>query len=132
MNQRTCNIIMCCKGHCKLPGGETGGHLNAIAAYMADECGCPIEDYQGLLLENIMQEALFDYMNSAKRPGSDLRNLFCRTHAHEPSICERIATLFSLVQVMDGGTYMNGFTREMIRQSEEDLGENTKETGENT
>ena len=33
MEQRTCNIIMCCKGHCKLPdAGEAS--MEAIAAYM--------------------------------------------------------------------------------------------------
>lgn len=31
MEQRTCNIIMCCKGHCKLSNaGETA--MDAIAA----------------------------------------------------------------------------------------------------
>ena len=34
MEQRTCNIIMCCKGHCKL-AGENAPPLEAIAAYMS-------------------------------------------------------------------------------------------------
>ena len=37
MEQRTCNIIMCCKGHCKL-AGENAPPLEAIAAYMSAEC----------------------------------------------------------------------------------------------
>lgn len=44
MKQRTCNIIMCCKGHCKL-AGENAPPLEAIAAYMSAECACPKEDY---------------------------------------------------------------------------------------
>ena len=48
MEQRTCNIIMCCKGHCKLPdAGEAS--MEAIAAYMSKECLCPKEDYKGSL-----------------------------------------------------------------------------------
>ena len=61
MEQRTCNIIMCCKGHCKL-AGENAPPLEAIAAYMSAECACPKEDYTGKLMEMILREALFDYM----------------------------------------------------------------------
>lgn len=57
MEQRTCNIIMCCKGHCKLSNaGETA--MDAIAAYMSKECLCPKEDYKGALMESILQNAL--------------------------------------------------------------------------
>ena len=61
MEQRTCNIIMCCKGHCKL-ADENAPPLEAIAAYMSAECACPKEDYTGKLMEMILREALFDYM----------------------------------------------------------------------
>ena len=53
MEQRTCNIIMCCKGHCKL-AGENAPPLEAIAAYMSAECACPKEDYTGKLMETIL------------------------------------------------------------------------------
>ena len=59
MEQRTCNIIMCCKGHCKL-AGENAPPLEAIAVYMSAECACPKEDYTGKLMETILREALFD------------------------------------------------------------------------
>lgn len=74
MEQRTCNIIMCCKGHCRLKGA-TGESFVDIAAYMNQECGCEKETYQGKLLENILRTALFDYMDSADNPGRDLRIL---------------------------------------------------------
>ena len=64
MEQRTCNIIMCCKGHCKL-AGENAPPLEAIAVYMSAECACPKEDYTGKLMETILREALFDYMAGA-------------------------------------------------------------------
>ena len=45
MEQRTCNIIMCCKGHCRLEGA-TGEPFGDIAAYMSQECGGEKEIYQ--------------------------------------------------------------------------------------
>lgn len=75
MEQRTCNIIMCCKGHCKL-AGENAPPLEAIAAYMSAECACPKEDYTGKLMEMILREALFDYMAGADKPGYELRSFF--------------------------------------------------------
>lgn len=47
MEQRTCNIIMCCKGHCNIDGRENSGCFESIATYMSKECGCPENDYRG-------------------------------------------------------------------------------------
>lgn len=124
MDQRTVNVIMCCKGHNALPGA-TGDRLHDIAVYMANECGCPIEDYKGRLMESILEEAMFDYMNYADRPGADLRNLFHVVAIGEPTLCERICSMFSLVSVKGGDRaeeYVNGFSEELLRKSDEDLG----------
>ncbi len=128
MTQRTCNIIMCCKGNCHLPEAENKTALEAVAAYMSKECICPIETYKGRLLEGIMKEAMFDYMNSADRPGCDLRQLFCwHGIGVEPSMSERIANMLSLVQVRDREApdkplyYVNGFTHELIIMSKKEL-----------
>lgn len=75
MEQRTCNIIMCCKGHCKL-AGENAPPLEAIAAYMSAECACPKEDYTGKLMEMILREALFDYMAGADKPDMSCASFF--------------------------------------------------------
>lgn len=126
MEQRTCNIIMCCKGHCTLPANETGLPKDAIAAYMSKECACPKEDYHGHLMQMILTEALFDYMNSASRPGADLRTLFQHSFIEpEPTLSDRICTMFALVQIQDKDGYVNGFTDELIRQSEKDLSDPT-------
>lgn len=123
MEQRTCNIIMCCKGHCKLDGsGNTS--LESIAAYMSHECGCPKEDYKDRLMESILLEALFDYLNSSDKPGFDLRQLFHQYALHDPSLSERICTMFQLVKVRnDSGCYVNGFSEELLNQSGKDLSE---------
>lgn len=121
MGQRTCNIIMCCKGHCKL-AGENAPPLEAIAAYMSAECACPKEDYTGKLMEMILREALFDYMAGADKPGYELRQLLQQYATRDPNLSERIYTLFQLAQVRDDNRYVNGFTDKLLRQSEIDLG----------
>lgn len=122
MEQRTCNIIMCCKGHCQLDGaGETP--LEAIAAYMSNECACPKEDYKGALMESILRNALFDYIAGADKPGYELRQLFQQYALREPSLSERICTMFQLTSVRnDDGGYANGFSDKLLSQSDKDLG----------
>lgn len=121
MEQRTCNIIMCCKGHCKL-AGENAPPLEAIAAYMSAECACPKEDYTGKLMEMILKEALFDYIAGADNPAYVLRQLLQEYATYDPGLSERIYTLFQLAQVRDNNGYVDGFTDELLRQSEIDLG----------
>lgn len=122
MEQRTCNIIMCCKGHCNIGGRMNMNCLESIAAYMSKECACPEKDYKGELMETILREALFDYFKTADRPSSDLRNLLQQYYTRNPDLSERIYTMFQLVDVRkDDGAYSNGFTAKLINQSEIDL-----------
>ena len=96
MEQRTCNIIMCCKGHCQLEGaGETS--MEAIAAYMSHECACPKEDYKGRLMESILEEALFDYLNGAN-PAPTFGGSFTSTHYMIPAYRNAFVLCFSLLQ----------------------------------
>lgn len=126
MEQRTCNIIMCCKGHCKLDGAN-GTMMDDIATYMSHECGCPKKDYTGRLMESILREALFDYIAGADKPGFELRQLFRQYALHEPTMSERICVMFQLTQVRESdGKYVNGFTEKLIAQSEKDLGKAIK------
>lgn len=120
MEQRTCNIIMCCKGHCKLVKPDASME-EAIIAYMSAECICPRERYNRKTLESIVLEALYDYMNFVDRPGYELRQLFHQYHTQDPSILERILIMFQLTQVRDKNGCVNGFTEELINQSRIDL-----------
>ena len=121
MEQRTCNIIMCCKGHCNLEGAGVTP-MGDIAAYMSHECACPREDYKGKLMEQILREALLDYIASADKPGFELRQLLQEYTLRDPSLSERIITVFQLSKVRDDNGYVNGFTDKLIAQSEIDLG----------
>ena len=128
MEQRTCNIIMCCKGHCELDNaGESA--LEAIAAYMSKECLCPKEEYKGALMESILREALFDYIANADKPDFELRQLLQQDISREPTLSERICTMFQLTRVRnDDGSYANGFSEKLLAQSEMDIGrENANE-----
>ncbi len=121
MEQRTCNIIMCCKGHCTLP--DSGySPKEAIAAYMSRECGYPMKNYSGALIESILREALFDYISCADNPGFELRNLLAPSFSHDPSLSERICSMFQLTAIRGDAGYVNGFTEALIAQSKTDLG----------
>lgn len=129
MQQRTCNIIMCCKGNSKIllpedrPLKNISKAQQQVAAYMSRECACLMEDYTGPQLEFVLSEALFDYMDTADKPGAELRNLFVRGYSEELNMSERIMTLFQLVQVRKNKGLVNGFTEELLAQSEKDLAE---------
>ncbi len=128
MEQRTCNLILCCKGHCKIGTGEQLGPAEAIAAYMSKECGCPAEDYKGTLLYSILKTAVIDFFRSSDNPGFHLSQLLEDNPLREVSLTDRIITLFSLAEVKtkdEDGTwrYVNGFTDELIGKGEEFLEE---------
>lgn len=119
MEQRTCNIIMCCKGNCKIDNDTT--LLGSVVSYMSQECGCKKEIYDDCLVERIMREALFDYFKCADNPSFELRIILHEYPTQNPSLSERIAILFRLAQVKDNNGYVNGFTEELLKQSEIDL-----------
>lgn len=122
MTQRTCNIIMCCKsGNCKLEGA-TGEPLHDIALYMSKECGCPIETYNTYIMNQILEEAFFDFIDGAVNPSCELRQLFHCHVSKDAGLMERICIMFSLTQVLSDCVYINGFNSELIKQSEIDLG----------
>ena len=120
MQQRTCNIIMCCKGHCKLVDDQATMQ-DAIITYMSAECACPKEYYTRHLVEQIVLEALYDYMNCADNPGFELRQIFHQYALADPPILERILTMFQLTKVRNDQGCVNGFTEGLIHQSDIDL-----------
>jgi len=100
--------------------------MEAIAAYMSKECLCPKEDYKGSLMESILREALFDYIANADKPDFELRQLLQQYISREPTLSERICTMFQLTRVRnDDGSYANGFSEQLLVQSEIDIGKET-------
>ena len=124
MEQRTCNIIMTCKGNCGY-AAMADTLVDAVKIYLGKECDYPWEKYSERMIESLLLEALYDFMNTATRPGYELRQLFYQYPTHNPTLSERICTMFQLTQVKKKSNgvyqYMNGFTDVLIKQSESDL-----------
>lgn len=120
MTQRTCNIIMCCKGNDKY--GYRCDPIYSIKSYLAHECNCSKGSYTPGILENILFEALCDYINGVKNPSFVLWSLK-EDGKFKNNLTDKIVTMFSLVQVREGKDLhcINGFTNELIKQSEKDL-----------
>lgn len=121
MEQRTCNIIMACKGHCKY-ADEGENLIDFVKIYLGKECDYPWKDYTDRQIRSILLEALYDFMSGADNAGYELRQLFYEYPTHDPSLMERICTMFQLTRVRKNHEYTNGFTQELIDQSEKDLG----------
>lgn len=120
MTQRTCNIIMCCKGSGKF--GYLDDPITSIKRYMAHECCCSENIYTDQVLDSIIFDALCDYINGAKNPGFVLWSI--REDGKRYSdLYKKIIAMFSLVRVREGDDlhYINGFTDELIEQSKIDL-----------
>ena len=66
MTQRTCNIIMCCKGNSKY--SNKGDSIYSIKRYMGDECIYNWENYTDAMIQDILYTALMDYIDGVKKP----------------------------------------------------------------
>lgn len=122
MTQRTCNIIMACKGHCKY-ADDGKSLIDVVKIYLGKECDYPWENYTDRQITRALLEALYDFIDGAENAGYELRQLFYEYPAQEPSLAERICIMFQLTQVRGDHAYINGFTQELIDHSDKDLGE---------
>ena len=106
MTDRTLKIINLCKGWGKYT--ETTP-VEIITAYMSEECLCLKEDYTYQMIEQIMLEALYDYIDTCDKPSSILYHIYNCINAD--TLVDRIWTAFSLVQIKNPSlTYINGFS----------------------
>lgn len=129
MTQRTCDIIMACKGNMGLSIIQYSA-IERVKRYLSWLCKCPLETYSSQIMEKIISEALFDYVDTCDKPSAILRRITDITP--EPlSIAEKIAIAFVLEDVSAGiNEYMNGFTKELIKQSAKNSYEYKKENGD--
>lgn len=120
MEQRTCNIIMVCKNHCKY-AEEAETLVDAVKIYMGKECDYPWKSYTDGQIKGVLLEALYDFINGASNPGFELRHLFSDSVFMPDALSERICSMFAQTQVRDGANYVNGFTEHLIKQSDIDM-----------
>lgn len=112
MTQRTCNIIRACKGSLY---PDVNGELNRVKAYMSEECDCPIEDYTESIMEQIIMEAMYDYIDTCDRPSYLLRLVYSAGVSRNLTFVEKVCIAFCLVQVRDDNGYINGFTEDFFK-----------------
>lgn len=120
MEQRTMNIINVCKGNTKY-SKNAYDHIEAIKAYMSDECMYKVEWYTDEQIENIITTAFKDYLDACDKPSYFIYLIegVIRTHNYilpEPykiTMINAICIAFSLVQIRDwtgeSFHYINGF-----------------------
>ena len=122
MNERTANIIWVCKGH--HPYGNVT-LKQAVAQYMSEECGCPIEVYNDRVLLSIVWEAFMDFMTVCTNPRYFMYSVkeakyWCDWTPREGvDDTQAILIAFQLCRVRDDEGYVNGFDGELIRYLEE-------------
>ena len=111
MTQRTCNIILACKGSLY---PEIESRIERVKTYMSEECLCEKEWYTDGEMENIMMDAVYDYIDTCDRPSTFLR-LMKDCIAKDVSLIQRICIAFTLVKVKNYDEYINGFKEEFFK-----------------
>lgn len=118
MTQRTCNIIMCCKGNDKY--AQKGDPIYSIKRYMGHECVYNWTNYTKEMILDILVTALMDYIDGVKKPSFVIWSIRDQGKWYD-DVARKICAMFTNVQVRDDHGYVNGFTQELIDQSEKDL-----------
>lgn len=112
MTQRTFNIIRDCKG-ALYP--EIENQIDRVRKYMSEECDCPIEVYTDEATENIVVNAMYDYIDTCDRPSTFLRQVR-ECMVKDLTLTERICIAFSLTRVRNAeGKFINGFKAEFFK-----------------
>lgn len=106
MEKRTLEIIAVCKGNTRYDSDI--GLVDAVKNYMSDTCICDKEYYTDSQMENIMTEALYDFIDVCDKPSYILRKLEEVKWITE-NLTERICIVFKGVKIRDKNTYVNGF-----------------------
>lgn len=110
MTDRTLKIINLCKGWGKYIKNTP---IETIVEYMSEECLCPKEAYTYQIIEDVMLEALYDYIDVCDKPSSVLRNIYkFYINQDDSTLVDRIWRVFSLAQVHEGcinPKFCNGF-----------------------
>lgn len=82
----------------------------AVAEYMSEYSGCPVEDYTETSLNHILKEAFIDYVSTCDNPEEPVRELFDFIENNGArSLGHHIANVLGLTQVRKNDKYINGF-----------------------
>ncbi len=83
---------------------------HAVADWMADYSGSPVEEYTETQINKILKEAFVDYISTCNRPDREVYDLLDYIDNNGSySLGHCIAIVFELAQVKDGNKFVNGF-----------------------
>ena len=105
---------MACKG-CIYP--EIKEPLERVKLYMSNKCACPLTVYTRKRIDEIMFDAMCDYIDTCDRPSfffKEMEHIFDKEYFNR---AEQIAQTFRLVEVMKDKKYINGFTAELLKDN---------------
>ena len=104
MTDKTMGIIRSIK--------QSGNVWNrAVAKFMSEYSGSPIEEYTETLINQILVEAFVDYISTCDNPASEVRDLLAYIASDgSHSIGYHIANVLGMAHVRgDNGSFVNGF-----------------------
>lgn len=83
----------------------------AVAKHMSKETGTPAEEYTETDINQILKDALVDYISTCDHPEIEVRDLLnMMSSSGDHSMGYHIANLLGITQVRDdAGKYVNGF-----------------------
>ena len=110
MKQRTLEIIAICKGNTSY--NKEGFFITNIIDFLSDTCMCDKEYYSENVLERILLDAMYDYLDNCDKH-SDFLKTMENVAFHNYSLSMKICMSFRGVQVCNEyGGYINGFSEE--------------------
>lgn len=114
LSQRTVNIVMLCKG-CSNKY-DTASLFRNIACYMGNECALEADAYHDKEIKEIIVIALKDVLNNVMYPSSFI-DYFIKPSSSQDFLNNAISFLLTLRIKNDDGYYINGFSQELIDES---------------
>lgn len=115
MEERTLEIIAVCKGNTRYDSNQ--GLVDAVKNYMSDNCMCEKKWYTDSLMEEILREAFYDFIDVCDRPSYFLRRLE-EVKWISPNLSDRICMVFQTTQVLEDHVYVNGFNADYEKIAE--------------
>ena len=82
----------------------------AVAEWMADYSGSPVEEYTETVINKILKEAFVDYISTCDKPDVELYEFLCLIESQGMhSLGYYIANILGMTQVKDCDKFVNDF-----------------------
>lgn len=115
MNKQTFQLIMASKGQFNIlrlvveENPQDLTPIDRVKLFMSISCGLPLEHYTSKVMDELMFDAMCDYIHTCDNAGEFIRSLKDIKATAEITEGACIAIAFELVQVKQDVEYINGF-----------------------